>query len=139
MTGAPPVKIESAVMTTEQKNEFEIPDALNGYKIPGVYYFEYPGGAVPIAPPWTTWSGLVTMPPTSPYAARLLQKCGGIVMTKPFKKTGKDIWKEDHTFTYGKPGWIMGFWTAPDDWTEMAAGRESPEPFNPKIHTRIKT
>jgi len=32
----------------------------------------------PSHPPWTTWSGLMECAPDSPYAKRLIQKCGGV-------------------------------------------------------------
>ena len=95
-------------------------------KVNGVYYFEYPSGYVPSTVPYTTWSGLLVVPPDSPYAARL-QKCGGTVMTEAYVSKGKDIWDKDVKTVVGGPGWIKGFWTAPEDWPEMAAGREDPK------------
>ena len=70
----------------------------------------------PSIPPYTTWNGRMECDVDSKYAKRLREKCGGIIMPS---------------------GRIEGYWTAPEDWTEMAAGRESPRPFSPKTHTRI--
>jgi hypothetical protein len=109
-------------------------------KVDGVYYFEYPSGHIPSTVPFTTWSGLLAVPPDSPYAERLKTKCGGTVMTnteirkerepdgriKKKKETdanGKDI-ETELELAIGGPGWIKGFWTAPQNWPEMAAGRE---------------
>uniref|UniRef100_A0A6C0E6L5 Uncharacterized protein n=1 Tax=viral metagenome TaxID=1070528 RepID=A0A6C0E6L5_9ZZZZ len=107
-------------------------------KVPGVYYFEYPSGIVPAAPPFTTWSGLLITPPDSVYAERLQKKCGGVIMTGPLKrkmreqdgKLIKDSNNQETLLTIGGDGWISGFWTAPENWPEMAAGRESPTPFS---------
>ena len=96
-------------------------------KVNGVYYFEYPSGVIPEIPPFTTWSGLLAVPPDSPYAERLKNKCGGTVMTEAYVSKGKDIWDKDVKTVVGGPGWIKGFWTAPEDWPEMAAGREDPK------------
>ena len=107
-------------------------------KVPGVYYFEYPSGIVPASPPFTTWSGLLITPPDSVYAERLQKKCGGVIMTEPLKrkmreqdgKLIKDSNNQDTLLTIGGDGWVSGFWTAPENWPEMAAGRESPTPFS---------
>jgi len=91
-------------------------------KVPGVYYMAYLDKdtnkvvMTPTSPPSTTWSGILACPADSPYAERLTKKCGGT----PFVKDGND--------------WVAGFWTAPKDWTEMAAGRESPRLFSSKTH-----
>lgn len=108
-------------------------------KVDSVYYFEYPSGHVPSTVPFTTWSGLLAVPPDSPYAARLQNKCGGTVMTEAMVKkeresdgkikkkvievNGKNI-ETEIDLVIGGPGWIKGFWTAPANWPEMAAGRE---------------
>ena len=123
-------------------------------KIPGEYYFEYPSGHVPQDPPFTTWSGLLAVPPDSPHAARLQNKCGGTVMTETLtrKKRNADgtLYKEkvlnakgvevaeEVELVIGDKGWIMGFWTSPEDWPEMAAGREDATPFSPKTHDRTR-
>jgi hypothetical protein len=107
-------------------------------KVDGVYYFEYPSGHIPSTVPYTTWSGLLAVPPDSPYAARL-QKCGGTVMTealvkkerepdgrikKKFTEVNGKVIETESELVIGGPGWIKGYWTAPQDWPEMAAGRE---------------
>ena len=127
---------------------------MQNSKIPGIYYFQYVEDkdskkiTVPSAPPFTTWSGYLECPADSPYAKRLVEKCGGV----PYKaklKTEQEIdselkpdadpkakpapkikvvlksWEED---------WVKGFWTAPVDWPEMAAGRESDTPFSPTTY-----
>jgi hypothetical protein len=106
-------------------------------KVPGIYYMEYlinenvkddnvdpkerkKKGDVemtPQVPPTTTWSGILACPSDSPYADRLKKKCSGVI----FEKNGME--------------WIAGFWTAPANWPEMAAGRESPRPFSSKTHS----
>lgn len=92
-------------------------------KVPGVSYLEYylkdsnKIYITPEVPPNTTWSGVLACPSDSLYADRLKNKCTGVT----FKKDGKE--------------WIAGFWTAPANWPEMAAGRESPRPFSSKTHS----
>lgn len=127
---------------------------MQNSKIPGVYYFEYVDKdsskttVVPSAPPFTTWSGYLECPANSPYAKRLVDKCGGIPYKANLKieqelepelkpdadpkakpapkiKVVVKTWEED---------WVKGFWTAPVDWTEMAAGRESDTPFSPTTY-----
>jgi hypothetical protein len=123
-------------------------------KVQGQYYFEYSSGHIPEAPPFTTWSGLLAVPPDSPYAARLQKKCGGTVMKETLVRKereqdgkikkkklrdedgyvrknakGEDM-EEDIELVIGGEGWIKGFWTAPENWPEMAAGREDPTPFS---------
>ena len=101
-------------------------------KITGIYYFEYEQKEemitendkkktvttpfIPTIPPTTTWSGRLECSADSPYAERLKNKCGGVT----FQKDGVD--------------WIVGYWTAPTDWPEMAAGRESSTPFSDKTY-----
>ena len=114
-------------------------------KVQGQYYFEYSSGHIPEAPPFTTWSGLLAVPPDSPYAARLQTKCGGAVMKESLvrkereqdgkikkikvqKAKGEEM--EEVELVIGGAGWVMGFWTAPENWPEMAAGREDPTPFS---------
>lgn len=95
---------------------------MQNSKIPGIYYFEYVADkdtakkTIPSIPPYTTWSGYLECPADSPYAKRLLQKCGGV----SYKVKAQD--------------WVKGFWTAPVDWPEMAAGRESDTPFSPTTY-----
>lgn len=126
---------------------------MQNSKIPGVYYFEYVSEkdakkTVPSIPPFTTWSGYLECPADSPYAKRLVDKCGGIPYKANLKieqelepelkpdadpkakpapkiKVVVKTWEED---------WVKGFWTAPVDWTEMAAGRESATPFSPTTY-----
>jgi hypothetical protein len=92
-------------------------------KIPGLYYFEYTNkdtgmlSHIPPSPPFTTWSGLMHCPLESEHGERLKTKCGGDV----YEHQGK--------------AWVKGYWTAPTDWPEMAAGREDPRPFSPKTHS----
>lgn len=99
---------------------------MQNSKIPGIYYFEYVDKdsskttVVPSIPPFTTWSGYLECPADSPYAKRLLNKCGGVAYEV---KTGDK-----------KGDWVKGFWTAPVDWPEMAAGRESDTPFSPTTY-----
>lgn len=92
-------------------------------KISGIYYFEYTNkdsgkvNHIPLSPPYTTWSGLMACPLESQHGERLKKKCGGEL----YNNEGKT--------------WVKGYWTAPTDWPEMAAGREDPRPFSPKTHS----
>jgi hypothetical protein len=92
-------------------------------KIPGIHYFEYTNkdtGKVtytPSSPPWTTWSGLMACPLKTQFGERLKKKCGG----QAYENEGKT--------------WVKGYWTAPTDWPEMAAGREDTRPFSAKTHS----
>jgi hypothetical protein len=131
-------------------------------KIAGEYYFDYPSGHVPENPPYTTWSGLLAVPPDSPFAARLQNKCGGEVMTEPLirkkrnadgtlfkeklrddngyvrKNARGDDMEEEVELVIGDKGWIKGYWTSPENWPDMAAGREDGVPFSPKTHDRTR-
>ena len=92
-------------------------------KIPGIYYFEYTNkdsgklSHIPPSPPFTTWSGLMACPLEGEHGERLKKKCGGEVYEEGGKK------------------WVKGYWTAPTDWPEMAAGREDNRPFSAKTHS----
>jgi hypothetical protein len=76
------------------------------------------GRKFPSQPSFTTWSGMMECEKDSPFANRLLKKCGGTVQPS---------------------GTILGYWTSPEDWPEMAAGRESPRPFSPTTHNRTRS
>ena len=96
---------------------------MEASKISGIYYFEYTDkdtgkrSHIPPSPPWTTWSGLMACPLESEHGQRLKNKCGGEV----YDNQGKS--------------WVKGYWTAPTDWPEMAAGREDPRPFSSKSYS----
>jgi len=65
---------------------------LQDFLVKGVYYQEYQiedpgmkgrmiprvGTELPSQPAYTTWSGLMRCSPNSEYAARLIEKCGGV-------------------------------------------------------------
>lgn len=131
----------SILISTRCRLKLDGPTCDNLYsmsKVPGTYYFEYSTGFIPSAPPFTTWSGLLIVEPDSDYAERLLKKCGGTVMKEPRvnklkELDGKNVKDENGNEilqSFGSEGWISGFWTAPEDWTEMAAGREDMKPYS---------
>jgi len=126
---------------------------MQNSKIPGVYYFEYVSEkdakkTVPSIPPFTTWSGYLECPADSPYAKRLVDKCGGIPYKANLKieqelepelkpdadPKAKPAPKIKVVVKTWEENWVKGFWTAPVDWTEMAAGRESDTPFSPTTY-----
>ena len=75
----------------------------------------------PSSPPWTTWSGLMLCAPDSPYAKRLGEECGGILITEDGKEFGGE----------GAPAAVIGFWTAPEDWQAMLAEMQKLESWTP--------
>ena len=75
----------------------------------------------PSSPPWTTWSGLMLCKPDSPYAKRLGEECGGILVTEDGKEFGGE----------GAPAAVLGFWTAPQDWQGMLAEMQKLESWTP--------
>ena len=75
----------------------------------------------PSSPPWTTWNGLMLCKPNTPYAKRLGEECGGILITAD----GKEFVGE------GAPAAVLGFWTAPEDWQAMLAEMQKLESWTP--------
>ena len=67
---------------------------MESFKVKGVAYQEFQtedpgskgrmlprvGNEIPSQPAYTSWSGLLRCPPNSPYAARLMEKCGGVAI-----------------------------------------------------------
>ena len=107
---------------------------MENSKIPGIYYYQYVDKdtakttVVPSSPPFTTWSGYMECPADSPHAERLQKKCGGVSYKAKVEVKGEEkpqVIEQD---------WVKGFWTAPVDWPEMAAGRESSTPFSPTTY-----
>ena len=95
-------------------------DKLNmAYKVKGVTYMISENNYIPSTPPYTTWSGLMITKSDSPFAERLKNKCGGIAIDAD-EKLYKGDWRNAAN--------IAGYWTAPEDWPEMSAGREDPTP-----------
>jgi hypothetical protein len=88
---------------------------------------------IPSIPPYTTWKGFMVVPPDSPYAARLLNKCNGEVMTESVERNLYNSVGDVQRGVDGKPmrhrvggkNWIAGNWIAPDNWVEWVAGREN--------------
>jgi hypothetical protein len=74
--------------------ESEIKKKMESFKVKGVAYQEFQtedpgskgrmlprvGNEIPSQPAYTSWSGLLRCPPNSPYAARLMEKCGGVAI-----------------------------------------------------------
>jgi hypothetical protein len=89
------------------------------FKVKGVTYITTENCYIPSAPPYTTWSGLMITKPDSPFAERLKNKCGGIAINK-----AEEVYEGDWRSAEN----IAGYWTAPEDWPEMSAGREDPTP-----------
>jgi hypothetical protein len=93
----------------------EAKEQMEQSKVKGVPY----GSHCP-SPPFTTWSGLMMCAPDSKHANRLKEKCGGV----PIKSDGT-IYEEGD---WRGAAAIVGYWTAPEDWCEMVAGREASTP-----------
>ncbi len=67
---------------------------MESFKVKGVAYQEFQtedpgskgrmlprvGNEIPSQPAYTSWSGLLRCPPNSPFAARLMEKCGGVAI-----------------------------------------------------------
>lgn len=109
------------------------------------------GDCIPSQPAYTTWSGLMRCRPNSMFAGRLMEKCGGLPIgedEKEFTEADANAMKEAEARVQDesentdvgaknkeKPWWtyahnVIGYWTAPEDWLEMIAGRESPTPYS---------
>jgi len=113
------------------------------YKVKGVSYMITENEYIPSAPPYTSWSGLMITTPESPFAERLMNKCGGIATdwaavqrdslaelaklakgVRPTIDAAEEVYEGDWRTAQN----IAGYWTAPEDWPEMSAGREDPTP-----------
>jgi len=109
---------------------------MDNSKIPGIYYAQYVNKdtgkttVVPSSPPFTTWSGYMECRADSPHAQRLMKKCGGVT----YKVKVEEKAEGEEKPTIKEEPWVKGFWTAPVDWPEMAAGRESATPFSPTTY-----
>ena len=109
---------------------------MENSKIPGIYYYQYVNKdtakttVVPSSPPFTTWSGYMECSADSPHAERLLKKCGGV----NYKAKIEAKVEGEEKPQIAEQDWVKGFWTAPVDWPEMAAGRESSTPFSPTTY-----
>lgn len=115
-----------------------------------------------------------------PHTKRLMQKCGGVLITKDGAAAGEDaktaataFWKagkllDDATdsleaqrfaekvdeklmtaVSTAQEAWhkaraelkkteavVLGYWTAPEDWVEMVAGKEDPTPCSTKDYPK---
>jgi hypothetical protein len=74
--------------------ESEIKKKMESFKVKGVAYQEFQtedpgqkgrmlprvGNEIPSQPAYTSWSGLLRCSPNSPFAARLMEKCGGVAI-----------------------------------------------------------
>ena len=83
--------------------EADTKKAIESFKVNGVYYQEFQvedpgskgrmlprvGNDLPSQPPYTTWSGLMRCSPNSPFAVRLMEKCGGVAIGKDEKEFTK--------------------------------------------------
>jgi hypothetical protein len=83
---------DSCVRTALGFLETETKKNMESFKVKGVAYQEFQtddpgqkgrmlprvGNEIPSQPPYTTWNGLMRCSPNSPFAARLMEKCGGV-------------------------------------------------------------
>lgn len=103
---------------------------IESFKVKGIKYIECvkdgknSGDKVtvwppPSSPPFTTWSGLMLCPLDSPFAHRLVKKCGGLVILE----NGTEANEEDKE----KAAAILGFWTAPEHWPSMLTANDGIE------------
>ena len=117
----------------------------------------------PSAPPFTTWSGLMLCEADSPHTERLIQKCGGLLIKKDGAAAGEnaqtaviDFWKAQAAQRSAEKvdenlvaaaaaaraelkntgAVVLGYWTAPEDWVEMVAGKEDPTPCSTKDYPK---
>ena len=75
-------KVHAAAPLTKRAKD-EVMQKIQAAKVKDVSYMEFVNGGTtvwppPSSPPYTTWNGLMLCPPSSPYAKRLIQQCGGI-------------------------------------------------------------
>ena len=80
--------------------ESETKKKMETFKVKGVAYQEFQtedpgskgrmlprvGKEIPSQPAYTSWSGLLRCSPNSPYAARLMEKCGGVAIGEDEKE-----------------------------------------------------
>lgn len=118
----------------------DVKEAMEKSKVKGVPYLEYvtedPGNKgsklaawpPPQSPPYTSWSGLMMCPPDNTYAKRFKEKCGGVAVNSDGTIYAEEKWQGATA--------IVGYWTAPEDWSEMTAGREAPTPCSTKDYPK---
>ena len=173
-----------------KKGKEEVMRKIEASKVKGVPYIECVKDGEnkdkvgvwppPSAPPFTTWSGLMLCEADGPHTERLIQKCGGLLITKDGVEAGEDaktavtaFWKagkllgdatdslEAERFaekvdeklmkavSTAQEAWhtaraelnktgavVLGYWTAPEDWTEMVARKEDPTPCSTKDYPK---
>jgi hypothetical protein len=120
----------------------------------------------PSEPPFTTWSGLMLCEADSPHAQRLVQKCGGLLIKKDGAEAEEGattaavaFWEarnaleaqrvaekpdenlagaaeKAHAELKKRGAVVLGFWTAPDDWLQMLAGKEDATPCSTKDYPK---
>ena len=150
---------------------------LESFKVNGVAYQEFQvedpgskgrmlprvGNDIPSQPAYTSWSGLMRCSPNSRYAARLMEKCGGVAIgvdesefteadakKADAKKAAEEKAAEEKVMSEAekleakkeKARWwrsahkVIGYWTAPEDWREMLEGNESPALCSTKDYSK---
>ena len=92
--------MNSRTFTALGSLESETKKKMETFKVKGVAYQEFQtedpgqkgrmlprvGKEIPSQPAYTSWSGLLRCPPNSPYAARLMEKCGGVAIGEDEKE-----------------------------------------------------
>jgi outer membrane biosynthesis protein TonB len=85
---------DSRTRTALGSLEFDTKKKMESFKVKGVAYQEFQtedpgskgrmlprvGNEIPSQPAYTSWSGLLRCAPNSPFAARLMEKCGGVAI-----------------------------------------------------------
>ena len=195
-----PKKMETVISTPKSKREVVVAlskKAKEGVmrkietsKVKGVAYIECVKDGdnkdkvgvwpPPSEPPFTSWSGLMLCEADSPHAQRLIQKCGGVLITQDgveaeedattaamaFWKaqnvlgdatasleaerfaekvdeklamavsTAQEAWHKAHAELKKSGAVAIGFWTAPEDWIQMLAGKEDSTPCSTKDYPK---
>ena len=92
--------MNSRTFTALGSLESETKKKMETFKVKGVAYQEFQtedpgqkgrmlprvGKEIPSQPAYTSWSGLLRCSPNSPYAARLMEKCGGVAIGEDEKE-----------------------------------------------------
>lgn len=91
---------DARVRTALGSLESETKQKMETFKVKGVAYQEFQtedpgqkgrmlprvGKDIPSQPAYTTWSGLLRCSPNSPFAVRLMEKCGGVAIGEDEKE-----------------------------------------------------
>jgi len=164
------------VMPLSKKGKDDVMRKIEASKVKGVAYIECVRDGdnkdkvgvwpPPSEPPFTTWSGLMLCEADSSHAERLVEKCGGVLITKDGAAAEEGattaavaFWKARNALeaqrVAEKPdekvlaaaekaraelkktgAVVLGFWTAPDDWLQMVARKEDATPCSTKDYPK---